>query len=108
LKHLRVIASPVPEVGDTTFLHKQREFMLMGTIKKLYFNDFPSVLKNNTRWQNFRQPILKNLQELGLKLNQEDLKLVTRIIELVDKRKPLLKKTFLILYLMFYSQIFEK
>jgi D-citramalate synthase len=37
--------------------------------------------------KNFWQAnIEKNLQELGLKLNAEDLKLVTRIIELGDKR----------------------
>jgi D-citramalate synthase len=37
--------------------------------------------------------IEKNLQELGLKLNPEDLKLVTqRIIELGDKRKQLQRR----------------
>jgi D-citramalate synthase len=41
--------------------------------------------------------IEKNLQELGLKLNAEDLKLVTqRIIELEIKKKPLLGKIYLI------------
>jgi D-citramalate synthase len=45
--------------------------------------------------------IEKNLQELGLKLNAEDLKLVTqRIIELEIKKKPLLGKD-TILSLMF-------
>jgi D-citramalate synthase len=65
----------------------------------LYFNDLLRTLWQKTQIRfrkNGKANIEKNLQELGLKLNAEDLKLVTqRIIELGDKKKPLLRKTYL-------------
>jgi hypothetical protein len=64
---------------------------------------FPSVLAEKTIWQNFRQSQIKP-SGIRLKLNQEDLKLVTqRIIELEIKKKTVIKEDLPYIYLMFYT-----
>jgi D-citramalate synthase len=72
-----------PIVGDNV-LHKLLVFMLMEIIKQLF-----SMIYFRTIWQKTsirfgktsgKANIEKNLQELGLKLNAEDLKLVTKLL----------------------------
>jgi D-citramalate synthase len=81
-----------PIVGDNVFTQTSRNTCRYGykiiCISTIYFqNDFKRkncTLRENIRWES----IIENLQELGPKLNQEDLKSVTqRIIELGDKKK---------------------
>jgi isopropylmalate/homocitrate/citramalate synthase len=71
-------------------------------ILMIYFPNVWQKTQIRFRKTSGKANIEKNLQELGLKLNAEDLKLVTqRIIELEIKKKPLLGKTYPISSLMF-------
>jgi D-citramalate synthase len=68
------------------YLHKPLVFMLMVTIKNnLYFNDLLPERFGRKRQYALGKHLVKQiskrtLQELGLKLNQEDIKLVTQRI----------------------------
>lgn len=73
--------------------------MLMETTKTICISTtyYPNVLEENENMRSEKhqaKPISKkNLQELGLQLNAEDLKLVTqRIIELGDKKETVTKE----------------
>ena len=87
-----------PIVGDNVFTQTAGIHADGDNKNNLYFNDLlPERFGRKRKYAlgktSGKANIEKNLQELGLKLNQEDLKLVTqRIIELGDKKETVTKE----------------
>lgn len=87
-----------PIVGDNVFTQTAGIHADGDNKKNLYFNDLlPERFGRKRKYAlgktSGKANIEKNLQELGLQLNQEDLKLVTeRIIELGDKKETVTKE----------------
>ena len=87
-----------PIVGDNVFTQTAGIHADGDNKKNLYFNDLlPERFGRKRQYAlgktSGKANIEKNLQELGLKLNNEDLKLVTqRIIELGDKKETVTKE----------------
>ena len=87
-----------PIVGDNVFTQTAGIHADGDNKKNLYFNDLlPERFGRKRKYAlgktSGKANIEKNLQELGLKLNNEDLKLVTqRIIELGDKKETVTKE----------------
>ena len=87
-----------PIVGDNVFTQTAGIHADGDNKNNLYFNDLlPERFGRKRRYAlgktSGKANIEKNLQELGLQLNQEDLKLVTqRIIELGDKKETVTKE----------------
>jgi D-citramalate synthase len=87
-----------PIVGDNVFTQTAGIHADGDNKNNLYFNDLlPERFGRKRQYAlgktSGKANIEKNLQELGLKLNQEDLKLVTqRIIELGDKKETVTKE----------------
>ena len=92
------IPSNKPVVGDNVFTQTAGIHADGDNKNNLYFNDLlPERFGRKRKYAlgktSGKANIEKNLQELGLKLNQEDLKLVTqRIIELGDKKETVTKE----------------
>jgi D-citramalate synthase len=87
-----------PIVGDNVFTQTAGIHADGDNKNNLYFNDLlPERFGRKRKYAlgktSGKANIEKNLQELGLQLNQEDLKLVTqRIIELGDKKETVTKE----------------
>jgi D-citramalate synthase len=87
-----------PIVGDNVFTQTAGIHADGDNKNNLYFNDLlPERFGRKRKYAlgktSGKANIEKNLQELGLKLNQEDLKLVTqKIIELGDKKETVTKE----------------
>ena len=87
-----------PIVGDNVFTQTAGIHADGDNKNNLYFNDLlPERFGRKRKYAlgktSGKANIEKNLQELGLQLNQEDLKLVTqRIIELGDKKQTVTKE----------------
>lgn len=87
-----------PIVGDNVFTQTAGIHADGDNKNNLYFNDLlPERFGRKRKYAlgktSGKANIEKNLQELGLKLNQQDLKLVTqRIIELGDKKETVTKE----------------
>ncbi len=87
-----------PIVGDNVFTQTAGIHADGDNKNNLYFNDLlPERFGRKRKYAlgktSGKANIEKNLQELGLKLNQEDLKLVTqRIIELGDKKETVTRE----------------
>lgn len=87
-----------PIVGDNVFTQTAGIHADGDNKNNLYFNDLlPERFGRKRKYAlgktSGKANIEKNLQELGLKLNNEDLKLVTqRIIELGDKKETVTKE----------------
>ncbi|MEA9413939.1 alpha-isopropylmalate synthase regulatory domain-containing protein [Flavobacterium sp. PL02] len=87
-----------PIVGDNVFTQTAGIHADGDNKNNLYFSDLlPERFGRKRKYAlgktSGKANIEKNLQELGLKLNQEDLKLVTqRIIELGDKKETVTKE----------------
>jgi (R)-citramalate synthase len=87
-----------PIVGDNVFTQTAGIHADGDNKKNLYFNDLlPERFGRKRKYAlgktSGKANIEKNLQELGLQLNQEDLKLVTqRIIELGDRKETVTKE----------------
>ncbi|AWG20499.1 2-isopropylmalate synthase [Flavobacterium faecale] len=87
-----------PIVGDNVFTQTAGIHADGDNKKNLYFNDLlPERFGRKRQYAlgktSGKANIEKNLQELGLQLNNEDLKLVTqRIIELGDKKETVTKE----------------
>ncbi|WPR71934.1 alpha-isopropylmalate synthase regulatory domain-containing protein [Flavobacterium sp. NG2] len=87
-----------PIVGDNVFTQTAGIHADGDNKKNLYFNDLlPERFGRKRKYAlgktSGKANIEKNLQELGLQLNDEDLKLVTqRIIELGDKKETVTKE----------------
>ncbi len=87
-----------PIVGDNVFTQTAGIHADGDNKNNLYFNDLlPERFGRRRKYAlgktSGKANIEKNLQELGLQLNQEDLKLVTqRIIELGDKKETVTKE----------------
>lgn len=87
-----------PIVGDNVFTQTAGIHADGDNKKNLYFNDLLPERFGRTRTYALgktsgKANIEKNLQELGLKLNEEDLKKVTqRVIELGDRKETVTKE----------------
>lgn len=87
-----------PIVGDNVFTQTAGIHADGDNKKNLYFNDLlPERFGRKRKYAlgktSGKANIEKNLQELGLKLNEEDLKKVTqRVIELGDKKETVTKE----------------
>ena len=104
-----------PIVGDNVFTQTAGIHADGDNKNNLYFNDLlPERFGRKRQYAlgktSGKANIEKNLQELGLKLNQEDLKLVTqRIIELGDKKETVTKEDLpYIISDVLHSKIFEE
>ncbi|MDG2433001.1 alpha-isopropylmalate synthase regulatory domain-containing protein [Flavobacterium sp.] len=104
-----------PIVGDNVFTQTAGIHADGDNKNNLYFNDLlPERFGRKRQYAlgktSVKANIEKNLQELGLKLNQEDLKLVTqRIIELGDKKETVTKEDLpYIISDVLHSKIFEE
>ncbi len=92
------ISENKPIVGDNVFTQTAGIHADGDNKKNLYFNDLlPERFGRKRKYAlgktSGKANIEKNLQELGLKLNNEDLKLVTqRIIELGDKKETVTRE----------------
>ena len=104
-----------PIVGDNVFTQTAGIHADGDNKNNLYFNDLlPERFGRKRQYAlgktSGKANIEKNLQELGLKLNQEDIKLVTqRIIELGDKKETVTKEDLpYIISDVLHSKIFEE
>jgi D-citramalate synthase len=104
-----------PIIGDNVFTQTAGIHADGDNKNNLYFNDLlPERFGRRRQYAlgktSGKANIEKNLQELGLKLNPEDLKLVTqRIIELGDKKETVTKEDLpYIISDVLHSNIFEE
>lgn len=104
-----------PIVGDNVFTQTAGIHADGDNKNNLYFNDLlPERFGRKRQYAlgktSGKANIEKNLQELGLQLNQEDIKLVTqRIIELGDKKETVTKEDLpYIISDVLHSKIFEE